>query len=51
VKLVEGITPRYSRSVRDISVDLFVFGDLASAHTSMRGDTFKVLGFATLPIW
>jgi hypothetical protein len=50
MKLVEGITPGYSLSVRDISVDLFVFGDLASAHTSLRGGTFKVSGFATLPI-
>jgi hypothetical protein len=31
-------------------VDLFVFGDLASAHTSMRGSAFNVSGFATLPI-
>jgi hypothetical protein len=51
VKFVEGITPGNSPSVRDISVDLFIFGDLASIHTSMRGGTFKVSGFATLPIW
>jgi hypothetical protein len=51
VKLVEGISPGYSPSVRDISVDLFIFGDLSSAHTSMRGGDFKVSGFATLPIW
>jgi hypothetical protein len=51
MKLVEGINPRYLPSVRDISVDLFIFGDLASAHTSLRGGTFKVLGFSTLPIW
>jgi hypothetical protein len=50
MKLVEGITPGYPPSVRDISVDLFVFGDLGSTHTSMRGGDFKVLGFATLPI-
>jgi hypothetical protein len=50
VKLVEGITPRYSPNIRDIYVDLFIFGDLASAHTSSRGGTFKVSGFATLPI-
>jgi hypothetical protein len=51
MKLVEGITPGYSPSIRDISMDLFVFGDLASAHTSMRGGAFKVSGFSTLPIW
>ena len=50
MKLVEGITPGYSPSVRDISVDLFIFGDLASTHTSVRGGAFKVSGFATLPI-
>jgi hypothetical protein len=41
----------YSLSVSDISMDLFVFGDLASIHTSVRGCNFKVSGFATLPIW
>ena len=51
MKLVEGITPGYSPSVKDIFVDLFVFGDLASAHTSVRGGTFKVSVLATLPIW
>jgi hypothetical protein len=51
VKLVEGITRGYSPSVGDISVDLFVFGDLASIHTSVRGGTSKDSGFATLPIW
>jgi hypothetical protein len=51
MKLVEGITPGYSPSVRYISVDLFIFGDLASIYTSMRGGAFQVLGFATLPIW
>jgi hypothetical protein len=51
VKLVEGITPGYSPSVRYTYVDLFVFGDLASIHTSMRGGAFKVSVFATLPIW
>jgi hypothetical protein len=50
VKLVEGITPGYFPSVRDIFVDLFIFGDIASTHTSVRGDAFKVLAFATLPI-
>jgi hypothetical protein len=50
MKLVEGITPGYSPSIRDIFVDLFVFGDLASTHISMRGGAFKVSGFATLPI-
>jgi hypothetical protein len=50
VKLVEGITLGYSPSVIDISVDLFVFGDLASSHTSVRGSDFKVSGFDTLPI-
>jgi hypothetical protein len=50
MKLVEGITPGYSPSVRDISMDLFVFVDLASAHTSVRCDAFKVSVFATLPI-
>ena len=50
MKLVEGINLGSSHSVRDISVDLFVFGDLASAHTSVRGGAFKVSGFATLPI-
>jgi hypothetical protein len=48
--LVEGISPRYLLSVRYISGDLFVYVDLASALTSMRGGAFKVLGFATLPI-
>jgi hypothetical protein len=42
MKLVEGINPGYSPSMRDISVDLFVFGVLASAHTSVRGGAFKV---------
>jgi hypothetical protein len=51
MKLFEGITPRYLPSVKDISVDLFVFGDLASTHTYVRGGAFKVSGFATLPIW
>jgi hypothetical protein len=51
MKLVEGITPGYSPSIRDISMNLFVFGDLAGAHTSMRGSAFKVSGFSTLPIW
>ena len=50
MKLVEGITPRYPHSIKNISVDLLVFGDLASAHTSVRGGDFKVYGFATLPI-
>jgi hypothetical protein len=50
VKLVEGITPGYSPSVRDIFVDLFIFEDLDSTHTSVRGGAFKVLGFSTLPI-
>ena len=49
MKLVEGITPGYSPSIRDISVDLLVFGDLASTHTSVRGGAFKVLIFSTLP--
>ena len=51
MKLVEGISPRYLLSVRDISGDLFIFGDLASAFTSVRDDAFKVSSFATLPIW
>jgi hypothetical protein len=50
VNLVEGISPGYSPSIRNVSVDLFIFGDLASAHTSMRGDAFKVSSFATLLI-
>jgi hypothetical protein len=50
MKLVEGLSLEYSPSVRDISMDLFVFGDLASTHTSMRGGAFKILGFSTLPI-
>jgi hypothetical protein len=50
MKLVEGITPGYSPSARDISVDIFVFGDLSSTHTSMRGGDLNILVFATLPI-
>jgi len=50
VKSVEGISPRYLPSIRDISGDLFVSGDLVSAFTSVRGGAFKVSGFATLPI-
>jgi hypothetical protein len=50
MNFVEGITPGYSHSVRDIYVDLFIFRDLASIHTFVRGGTFKVLGFSTLPI-
>jgi hypothetical protein len=50
MKSVEGISPRYLPSVIDISRDLFVSGDLASAIISVRGGAFKVLGFATLPI-
>jgi hypothetical protein len=50
VRLVEGISPRYLLSVIDISRDLFIYGDLASALTSMRGGAFKVSGFSTLPI-
>jgi hypothetical protein len=49
--LVEGITHGYSPSIKDISVDLFIFGDLANAHNYLRGGAFKVLSFATLPIW
>jgi hypothetical protein len=45
VKLVEGISPRYLPSVRDISGDLFISGDLVSALTSVRGGDFKVSGF------
>jgi hypothetical protein len=37
VRLVEGISPRYLLSVRDISRDLFVYGNHASALTFMRG--------------
>ena len=48
--MVEEIFPRYLLSVRDISGDLFVSGDLVSALTSVRGDAFKVSGSATLPI-
>jgi hypothetical protein len=50
MRLVEGISPRYLLSVRDICGDLFVSRDLSSDFTSVRGDTFKVLGFASLPI-
>jgi hypothetical protein len=50
VKLIKGITPGYSPSVKDIFVDLFVSGDISSTHTSVRGGDFKVLGFVTLPI-
>jgi hypothetical protein len=50
VRLVEGISPRYILSVRYISGDLFIYGDLASILTSVRGGAFKVLGFVTLPI-
>jgi hypothetical protein len=51
VNSVEGISPLYLLSVIDISGDLFISGDLASAFTSVRGGSFKILGFATLPIW
>jgi hypothetical protein len=57
VKLVEGISPQYLPSIKDIygdlfvSRDLFISKDLASAFTSMKGDAFKVSSFATLPIW
>jgi len=42
MKLVEGITPGNSPNIKDISMDLFVFGDLTSTHTSVRGGDFKV---------
>jgi hypothetical protein len=45
VRSVEGISPRYLLSVR------YIYGDLSSALTSMRGGDFKVSGFDTLPIW
>jgi hypothetical protein len=51
VKLVEGISPQYLLSIRDISGDLFVYVDLASTFTSMRGSAFEISGFDTLPIW
>jgi hypothetical protein len=31
-------------------MDLFIFGDIASTHTSVRGGVVKVSGFSTLPI-
>jgi hypothetical protein len=48
VRSVEGISPRYLLSIKDISGDLFVDGDLASA--SEIGGAFKVTKFSTLPI-
>jgi hypothetical protein len=51
VKLVEGISPQYLLSIRDISGDLFMYGGLASTFTSVRGDAFKISGFDTLLIW
>ena len=50
MRSVEGISPQYLLSVRDISRDLFVSGDLASALTSVRGSAFKLSGFVTMPI-
>jgi hypothetical protein len=50
VKLVEGISPQYLLSVRDIFGDLFVYGGLASTFTFVRGDAFDISGFAALPI-
>ena len=51
MKSVEGISPRYLPSVKDISRDLFIYGDLASTFNSVRGGAFQVSGFVTLPIW
>ena len=51
MKLVEGISPHYLLSVRDISGEIFVYGVLASTFTFVRGGAFKILGFVTLPIW
>jgi hypothetical protein len=50
MRLVEGISPQFLLSIRYISGDLFVYGDLTSAFTSMRGGAFEVSGFVTLPI-
>jgi hypothetical protein len=50
VRLVERISPQYLLSVRYISRDLFVYGDLASTFTSVRGGAFEVSGFLALPI-
>jgi hypothetical protein len=50
MKLVEGISPEYFPSIKDIFADLFIFEDLASAHTYLRGGAFNILGFSTLPI-
>jgi hypothetical protein len=51
VRSVEGIFLQYLLSIRDISRDLFVYRDLASDLTFVRGGAFKVSVFATLPIW
>ena len=45
MRLVEGISPQYLLSVIYISGDLFIYGDLASTFTSVRGGSFEVLGF------
>jgi hypothetical protein len=50
VKLVEEISLQYLLCVKDISGDLFVYGDIASTFTFMRGGAFEISGFATLPI-
>jgi hypothetical protein len=47
---VEGISPRYLLSIEYIYVDLFIYGDLSSALTSVRGGAFKVSSFASLAI-
>jgi hypothetical protein len=50
VKLIEGITPN-THLVSEIFMWIYSYlGDLASTHTSMRGGSFKVSGFSTLPI-
>jgi hypothetical protein len=46
-----GDSPLYLPNFEYISGVLFVYGDLVSAFTSMRGNAFKFLIFYTFPIF
>jgi hypothetical protein len=49
MRSVEGISTQYLLSVRYTSGDILVYGDLASALTSVRSDDLKVSALLPCP--
>jgi len=50
VNLVEEISLQYLLSIRDVFVDLFIYGGLSNTFTSVRGGAFDISGFVSLLI-